>query len=292
MFLTGFADEAGADLDTQIRATLELGWRSIEARTVGDANIHDLSDAAFDRAAGRLKDAGITVAGFGSCIANWGKDIADPAEGSMAEARRAIPRMRSLGTKIIRVMSYREIKGRGIEDQMQRERFARLRELNRMFAEEGMQMAHENCATWGGMGWTFTLRLLDAVPGLKLIFDTGNPLETEDFSKPEPRPRQSAWEFYEHVRDQVVHVHIKDGVWDAAASKPVWGWPGEGQGDVRRIVADLAARGYAGGLSIEPHMAVVYHDPKAQAAAEERYANYVEYGRRTERIARELGVKL
>src|SRR6185503_15552096 len=34
MYLTGFADEAARDIDAQIRATLELGWRSIESRNI------------------------------------------------------------------------------------------------------------------------------------------------------------------------------------------------------------------------------------------------------------------
>ncbi|HCP38918.1 MAG TPA: xylose isomerase, partial [Verrucomicrobiales bacterium] len=34
MILTGIADEAGALIDAQIKATKELGWNTIEARTV------------------------------------------------------------------------------------------------------------------------------------------------------------------------------------------------------------------------------------------------------------------
>ena len=34
MILTGIADEAGAAIDVQIKATQELGWKSIEMRTV------------------------------------------------------------------------------------------------------------------------------------------------------------------------------------------------------------------------------------------------------------------
>jgi hypothetical protein len=49
---------------------------------------------------------------------------------------------------------------------------------------------------------------------------------------------------------------------------------------VRRVVTDLLRRGYDGGFSIEPHLAVVPHDEAAQAADAVRYASYVEYGRR------------
>jgi sugar phosphate isomerase/epimerase len=163
---------------------------------------------------------------------------------------------------------------------MEEERFRRVRELVRMFSGEGLLAVHENCMNYGGMGWTYTLRLLDRVPGLKLVFDTGNPVFTEDRTVPPPFPRQSSWDFYSHVKDHVEYVHVKDGVWDEKAGKPVFTWPGEGRGDVRRIIEDLVRRGYKGGISIEPHMAVVFHDGAVRSEAEVRMANYIEYGRR------------
>jgi len=284
MYLTGFADEAGADIATQIRATKELGWTCIESRNVNGKNIHDLDDAAFDAVEAALREAGIRVNCFGSAIANWGKSIAEPFDSSLAEARRAIPRMQRLGTTLIRIMSFAVLKDRPPEDQMEEERFRRLRELQRMFADAGITPVHENCMNYGGMGWTYTKRLLDNVPGLKLVFDTGNPVFTDDRSLPPPYPKQSAWTFYSHVREQVAYVHIKDGNWDPALQKAVYTWPGEGQGDVKRIVADLMARGYDGGISMEPHLAVVHHDASVQSPAEIRYRNYVTYGRRFEAL--------
>ena len=51
-------------------------------------------------------------------------------------------------------------------------------------------------------------------------------------------------------------------------------------------------RGYDGGFSIEPHMMLVAHDKSVQSAAEARFANYVEYGRRVEKIVRQIGWKV
>lgn len=304
MDLTGFADEAAPGLAGQIRATRELGWTNIEARSIDGVNLVDLPDAAFDRVCGQLADAGITINCFGSAIANWGKQITDPAEITLDEVRRAIPRMKRLGARLIRIMSYAILPGRGPEDQLAEERFARLRQVHRMFSDEGLTPVHENCMNYGGMGWPFTLRLLENVPGLKLVFDTGNPVFSDDYSRTEQvpgepvpgglaRPKQSAWAFYEKVREHVVYVHIKDGRWGAADGSVTHTWPGEGQGDVRRILADLLARGYDGGLSIEPHMQWVYHENPAndqalQENAEHRIAGYVEYGRRLMRLLDEI----
>jgi sugar phosphate isomerase/epimerase len=293
MYLTGFADEAAYSLDEQIRATRELGWRNIESRGVQVAdfpvgNIHDIPDRAFEIAAEKLDSAGVHVNCFGSAIANWGKKIDEPFDSSLAEIRRAIPRMKRLKTKLVRVMSFAVREG---DDQMEQERFRRLREIQKMFLDEGLTPVHENCMNYGGMGWQFTLKLIENVPGLRLVFDTGNPVSAWDRSKPKPYPMQSSWEFYSHVKEHVAYIHIKDGRWDGDAGKMVYTYPGEGDGDVRRIIKDLVARGYDGGISIEPHMSVVFHDPDSKPGPETAEI-YMEYGRRMKKIIEEAGGRL
>lgn len=292
MYFTGFADEAAHSIDNQIKATKEMGWRFIESRKVDGVNIHDLSDEAFEQVFAKLQSAGVAVNCFGSAIANWGKAIDKPNDPSLAEASRAIPRMRRLGSKLIRVMSYAVLPGKGPEDQMESERFARMRELTRMFLEAGIQPVHENCNNYGGMGWTYTLRLLDNVPGLKLVFDTGNPVHDGDRTKPQladgSYPRQSSWEFYSQVKSHIAYVHIKDARFDAEKKQVVHTFPGEGEGDVRRIVKDLLQDGYDGGFSMEPHLAVQHHDPSISSPEAIMYANYVEYGKRFMKLFTEI----
>ncbi len=289
MYFTGFADEAGKDLETQIEVTRKLGWQNIEARSVqvGDfpaGNLHDIPDAAFEIAAEKLAAAGVKINCFGSTIGNWGKKIDESFESSLAEIRRAIPRMQRLGTRMVRIMSFAV---RASDDQMENERFRRVREIQRIFADAGLTAVHENCMNYGGMGWPFTLKLLENVPGLKLVFDTGNPLFSDDRSAPPPYPKQSAWEFYRHVRDHVVYIHIKDGRYDPASGKKTLTYPGEGAGDVRRIMQDLLARGYNGGISIEPHMGAVFHDPQSRHSLNAPEI-YIEYGRRMMQMVKEL----
>jgi sugar phosphate isomerase/epimerase len=205
-------------------------------------------------------------------------------DSSLAEVRRAIPRMHRLGTRLIRIMSFAVLKDRGPEEQMESERFRRLRELLAMLLDAGITPVHENCMNYGGMGWQYTLRLLENVPGLKLVFDTGNPVFTPDYAKAEPRPRQSAWEFYSRVKSHVAYVHVKDGVWNAETQTCAFTFPGEGQGDVRRIIGDLLRNGYDGGISIEPHLAAVFHEERGESQASVMRRTYVEYGRRLEKL--------
>jgi sugar phosphate isomerase/epimerase len=290
MYLSGIADEAGSNIDLQIRATQELGWKHIEARNVEvtgypKGNLHDIPEAAFEIVVEKLSEAGIRVNCFGSTIGNWAKKIEDPFEITLAEVTRAIPRLQRLGTKHIRIMSY---KVREQEDQMEAERFGRLREVTQRFLDAGVQPVHENCMNYGGMGWTFALKLLENVPGLKWVFDTANPIFNDDRSGPKPWRKQDPWEFYTHVKPFIAHVHIKDAVWNTAKNDADYTFPGEGSGAVRRIVKDLLASGYTSGFSIEPHMAVVFHDASVQASEEVQYQNYVEYGRRLEKVIKDV----
>jgi sugar phosphate isomerase/epimerase len=293
-YFSGIGDEAANRIDDQIRAIKALGWTHLEARGVEvpgfpKGNIHDIPDQAFDVLVEKVQSAGIQVNCFGSAIANWGKKIDEPGESSLAEARRCIPRMKRLGTKFVRIMSYAVRKE---EDQMAAERFRRLGEITKMFLDNGLQPVHENCMNYGGMGWPFTLELLEQVPGLKLVFDTGNPIFNEDRSKPKPWPKQDPWEFYEHVKEHIVHVHVKDARWNTAKNDADYTMPGDGDGKVRAILQDLLGSGYEGAVSIEPHVAVVFHDANVKASDEQMFDSFVEYGRRLMRMVDEIMVDL
>ncbi len=293
MILTGIADEAGDHVDTQIAATKELGWQHIEARFVqvdgfDKGSIHEIPEQAFDQAASAFADAGIQVCSIGSTIGNWAHSIADPFEITEAEIQRCIERMHRLGAKIVRYMSYailEEGKENDLEEQLFEERIRRAKEIITRFEAAGIIPVHENCMNYGGMSITHALQMQEAIPDMKWAFDSGNPVFNPDRSKPRPYPRQDAWEFYQALKPHIAHVHIKDGHWDTQTAQCTFTMPGEGQGQVERILADLSDSDYCGFISIEPHVATVFHDTTEkdnhpQAKAREQFTSYVEYGRR------------
>ena len=288
MIFTGVGDEAGNRLETQIKATKALGWEYIEARNVEiegfpKANLHEIPDAAFDRAVGLLEESGVKIYAFGSTIANWAKKIDDPFD--LGEVDRAIPRMKRLGTKYVRIMSYAI---RPDEDQMEEERFRRMREIVKHFLDEGLVPVHENCMNYGGMSWQHALKLIENVPGMKWVFDTANPVFNPDYSKPEPRPKQDPWEFWTKVKEHSIHIHIKDAKWNTSKGDAEYCFPGEGDGKVREILTDAFASGYDGAISIEPHMTAVFHDASSAASDDDLFENYVEYGRRMMKLVNEI----
>jgi sugar phosphate isomerase/epimerase len=280
-YLTGVADEAGPAIETQIRAQRELGWTTLELRHLKDENgqprnSHDVSEAVFEKAADALQEAGITVCCFDSGIADGKSSIHEDFEIALGKLERTIPRMKRLGAIRVRIMSYPMLPDG--EDQLLKERFRRMNEIVKRFGDEGIQVLHENCRNYGGRHWDNTLRMLDNVPGLKLIYDTANPLAEVDWSKPEPHPKLSSWEFYKNVRDHVVHVHIKDRKWTENPKGFPHCYPDEGIAEVERILSDLIERDFQGAISIEPHMFIV-KGPDTGATDEQRYDSYVKHGK-------------
>ena len=275
MYLTGFADEVSSNIEDQIRVTKELGWNAIEARSIGESNIHDISDADFENVCKALLDNGIHINCFGSTIANWSKKISDPFEISLQEVERTISRMQRLNVKLVRIMSYSRCTG---SEQYAEERFRRLKVICNKFLEAGITPLHENCMNYGGMSWMHTLELIDNISGLRLVFDTGNPVISKDYSKTEDR-KQDSLEFFKKIHEHVEHIHIKDAFLDR--DKECFVFPGEGDAKIVDILKELKHMNYNGGISIEPHMASVFHDPDAGVSSfEESYKIYIEYGKR------------
>lgn len=283
MKLSGFADEAAPDLAGQIKATQELGWEYISARGIDGKNIHDLEDDAFESAVEMLDSSGIKIAEFGSLIGSWSKSITSDFALTLGEVERSIPRMQRLGTQIVRVMSYAQ-EPWGSEQYLD-ERVTRLREIVARFTDAGLTVAHENCMNYGGFSSQHTLELIEKVPGLKLIFDTGNPVFQRDRSQAEPQDWQDAWQFYQDVKEHIVHVHIKDCLNPVSDGvEPEYVFPGNGQGYVKQIMADLVDSNYQGIVAIEPHVATVFHAKSDSVDWDQCYQSYVDYGRALEKI--------
>ena len=92
------------------------------------------------------------------------------------------------------------------------------------------------------------LYILDSVPGLKFVFDTGNFFCV----------KEDAIKAYEKFRDRIVHVHVKDWTYDLFGTYLRPDLPrfegtaiGEGLLPNREIIALLAKDGFKGNLTLE-----------------------------------------
>lgn len=280
--LMGFTDEASDSIKGQCEVVKALGWSNIELRTVDKKQIADLSEEEFSSVLDTLSKEGVSVCSLGSNVANWGQSILAPFEDTKALVKKTAERASALGAKFVRIMSYSILQteeGRVLEDQKEEERFERLRWIVDTFMEKGVTPVHENCFTYGGLSFEHSLKLVEKVPGMKLVFDTGNPPIDVDVRTQFPYSYQDSWEFYSAVKPYIAHVHIKDSFKDNSGVEH-YTFPGEGKGEVKRIVSDLEKSGYSGFYSMEPHMAVVFHDKNVHASEEARRDNFIEYGRR------------
>jgi hypothetical protein len=140
LYYTGFADEAGDSIGVQIRATLELGWSNIEARSVDGVNLTDVPDKTFEQVCEKLATADVRINCLASAIANWSRDprSEEDFQYSVETLRRAIPRMQRPGTPMIRGMSFAVVRDE-VPDSLELESiiFDRVRRLVEMCEEAG-----------------------------------------------------------------------------------------------------------------------------------------------------------
>lgn len=288
----GIADEAAPRLAGQVAALRELGWRRIELRSVDGTAIADLDERAFDRLAGTLAAAGLQTVCVDSRIANWARPVTAPFDDDLRELDVLARRCAALGTRYVRIMSYPNDPDDALaEDEWGRRVVTRVRTLAARAADAGLVLLHENCSGWAGTRPDRMRRLVDAADGtaLRLLFDIGNGIAYG----------YDAYEVLADVVDLVAHVHVKDAT--GTQDDPVYTMPGDGDSRVADCLRLLLRHGYAGTVSIEPHLNVRPHEtgylaseperdrgePTQESAESAQAAAFVAYGRRLERLVAE-----
>ena len=98
-----------------------------------------------------------------------------------------------------------------------------------------------------------------------------------------PENRRAAFAFL----DRVFGLPARDTL-DTIEVLPAAALRATASGQVRAILADAVQRGYSAGISIEPHMVVVFHDAHSKANDDAMRANFVEYGRRLKKLIKGL----
>lgn len=301
MYFSGFADEAADSIEKQIEVTEELGWKYIESRSIEGTNLTDISDKKFEEVYQKLNRSGIKINCFGSAVANWGKDPRDEESftKSMEELKRALPRMKRLGTKLIRGMSYGIPRDLAPDNpELEAKIIDHLKKMVKMCEQAGVTYVHENCMNYFSQSYQHMDRLIQEIdsPNFKIVFDTGNPLMADNRMGEPPYEKQTSWEAYQHLKDKIAYVHLKDGSYlketDGIFPEMDYKFPGQGEGQIRKIVKDLLKNGYDGGFSIEPHMGAVYHDQDQNNEEEAKYNTYLEYGKRFMALFEEIKTEI
>ncbi len=269
----GIGDEAGDTLDEQLRALEQLGWSTIELRTLDGCALAALDERSFARVADELGGRDVEVVAVASQLGGWDRPITRDVAHDVAELTVLADRCQRLGTRLVRVMSF--LDGGLDEDAWGRRAIARLGELARRAQDAGLVLVHENCTGWAARSAERMLRMLDEVasPGLGLLFDTGNGIEYG----------YDAVDLLEPIAERVEHVHVKDAVATPAGARYVA--PGSGDVDVAGCLTRLLAAGYAGAWSLEPHVDLRPHEGAgATCDVAPRGDRFVACGRALERL--------
>jgi sugar phosphate isomerase/epimerase len=240
--LSGFADEISPDLDEQLAVLAGESISHLELRSVWSTNVADLDDDQVGRLRRQLDEAGVQVSAIGSPIGKIGIDA--PFEPELDRLRRVADIAAELGTPIVRVFSFFIPQGQAPE-RYRTQVIDRMAALAALAAERGLVLAHENEKEIYGDRPERCVDIIATVgsPALRATFDAAN------FVQCGVRPHSDA---YPLLRPYLSYVQIKDALIATGEVVPA----GQGDGQVAETLAALRDSGFAGYLSLEPHLAV------------------------------------
>ena len=238
--LSGFADEIDPDLETQCAVLNDLGITHVEFRSAWDTNVLDLTDEQLDEAATILARHGLAVSSIGSPLGKI--NIEDEFDAHLVRAERALVVARRLGAPFIRVFSF-FLRPDQPPARHRDEVLRRMSALAALAEPTGIVLLHENEKDIYGDVPERVLDIVESVgsPALRLAWDPANYVQvgvtpfTDGYAK---------------LRPHTVYVQIKDALLATGDVVPA----GEGDGQVRETVRALAADGFDGFFSMEPHL--------------------------------------
>jgi sugar phosphate isomerase/epimerase len=239
--LSGFADEITADLQTQCETLQGLGIGSIELRSAWDTNVLDLDDGQLEAARTILASQNIQTSSVGSPIGKI--SITDDFEPHLVRFERALHVARVLDAPYIRLFSFFIPSGRE-PGRYRDEVLRRMAALTSAAHGHDVVLLHENEKDIYGDNPQRCLDIVESVGSeqLRLVWDPAN------FVQCAVRPFTDG---YHLLRPYLEYLHIKDAVMATGQVVPA----GEGDGELAQTLRALAADGFDGFFSMEPHLA-------------------------------------
>jgi sugar phosphate isomerase/epimerase len=203
--------------------------------------VADFTGAQLDAFSAELDGAGVRVSAIGSPIGKIG--VQAPLGPELDRLRRIGDVAARLGVPIVRVFSFFIPPGDPPERYRQQV-IDRMAALAGIAAERGLVLAHENEKEIFGDIPERCADLIVSVgsPALRATFDAAN------FVQCGVRPHTDG---YELLRPHLVYLQVKDALAATGEVVPA----GQGDGEVRETLAALAASGFSGYASLEPHLA-------------------------------------
>jgi sugar phosphate isomerase/epimerase len=239
--ISGFGDEIAADPAEQLDALAGMGISHLDLRGAWDRNVLDFTDADAEALRAVLAARGARVAMIASPVGK--SQISEPPEYELGRLLTAIRLAGVFETPLIRMFSFYH---EGIDHAASRDEVvSRLRSWSTLAQDAGVTLLMEN----EGDLWADTpsrcREILEAVdsPALRFTLDAGNFASLGVASYDEG---------YRTLQPWLRHIQIKDVRREPRQVVPA----GDGEGQIREVLAAALADGYQGYLSLEPHLAV------------------------------------
>jgi len=241
--LSAFADEVTDNFLEQVKYLAGESVGYIEPRFINKKNIMDLTKDELNEAKKMFQDHGLKVSAIGSPIGKVKLD--EPFEPHLDKFKHAVELAMFFETPYIRMFSYYAPEGKNIDDYRD-EVMERMAAKVEVLKDVDVTMVHENEANIYGHTAENCVDLIETInsPKLRLVYDPANFVWGEKITN----NVETCWPV---MKPYVVHIHIKD--WKLGA-KDVGSIPGEGDGQIKELLAELAAINYDGCLTMEPHL--------------------------------------
>lgn len=240
--ISGFSDEIGSSLETQIQGVREIGISYISIRNIDGKSICEYTpEEVKQQILPQLIGDGIKVSSIGSPI---GKIQADDEEGfhrQMALAHNTAQIAKILDCSFVRVFSFYIPEG-DTPEMWKPVVFDKLKQFVAIFESYGITVLHENEKEIYGDTPERCRELFETInsPFFKGIFDFANFVQCQE----------ETWRAYQMLKEHIVYFHIKDALFANQETVVC----GQGDGQIKRILEDAFESGYQGFLTLEPHL--------------------------------------
>lgn len=241
--LSAFADEVSLNFSEQIKFLVEKKIKYLEIRFVNKKNILDLAKSEVNEVKKILGENNIQISAIASPIGKVKLD--EPFDKHLDKFKYAIELAQLLDTKLIRIFSYYPPEGKNIDDYRE-EVIARMKRKIELLNDTELILVHENESHIYGSTAEKCVDLVKSVnsPRFRLVYDPGNFVWGQKIIN----NIEVCWPI---MKPYVSHIHIKD--WKLG-SIDVGSIPGEGDGQIRDLLKELANMNYDGFITIEPHL--------------------------------------
>jgi len=241
--LSAFADEVTESFRGQVEFLAKEKVGYIEPRFIDKKNIMDLNAGELKEAKKLIQDHGLKVSAIGSPIGKVQLD--EPFQPHLDKFKHAVELAQYFETPFIRMFSYYAPEGKNIDDYRDQVMECMAAKVD-VLKDADVIMVHENEANIYGHTAANCVDLVKTVdsPKLRLAYDPANFVWGEGITN----NVEVCWPL---MKPYVVHVHIKD--WKLGG-KEVGSMPGQGDGQIKELLTELAAMKYDACMTMEPHL--------------------------------------